>query len=150
MATSTAQLGDTVLVHYTGRLDDGSVFDTSEQRGPLRINLGETKLIPGFQAAVVGMQTGESKTATIPPEEAYGPRRDEMVLEVDRGKLPPDMSPQVGQDLQLQTQTGQPVPAKVVDVTEEAITVDANHPLAGKELTFDIQLVDIEAEAPQA
>lgn len=143
---ATAQLGDTVLVHYTGRLDDGSVFDTSQQRGPLRINLGETKLIPGFQSAVVGMETGETKTATIPADEAYGPRRDEMVLEVDRGKLPPEISPHVGQDLQLQTQTGQPVPAKVVNVTDDSITVDANHPLAGKELTFDIELVNIESE----
>lgn len=143
MATATAKLGDTVLVNYTGKLGDGSVFDTSQQRGPLRINLGETRLIPGFQDAVVGMQQGETKTATIPPEEAYGPRRDEMVLDIDRGKLPPELSPQVGQDLQLQTQSGQPVPAKVVDVSDEAIKVDANHPLAGQELTFDIELVEI-------
>ena len=143
MATATAKLGDTVLVNYTGKLDDGSVFDTSQQRGPLRISLGETRLIPGFQSAVVGMQPGETKTATIPPDEAYGPRRDEMVLDIERGKLPPEISPHVGQDLQLQTQTGQPVPAKVVEVSEEAIKVDANHPLAGQELTFDIELVEI-------
>jgi peptidylprolyl isomerase len=143
MATATAKLGDTVLVNYTGKLDDGSVFDTSQQRGPLRISLGETRLIPGFQAAVVGMEPGETKTATIPPDEAYGPRRDEMVLDIERGKLPPEISPHVGQDLQLQTQAGQPVPAKVVEVSEEAIKVDANHPLAGQELTFDIELVEI-------
>lgn len=143
MATATAKLGDTVLVNYTGKLDDGSVFDTSQQRGPLRISLGETKLIPGFQAAVVGMQPGETKTATIPPDDAYGPRRDEMVLDIEREKLPPEISPHVGQDLQLQTQTGQPVPAKVVEVSEEAIKVDANHPLAGQELTFDIELIEI-------
>jgi FKBP-type peptidyl-prolyl cis-trans isomerase 2 len=143
MATATAKIGDTVLVNYTGKLDDGSVFDTSQQRGPLRINLGETRLIPGFQNAVVGMQPGETKTATIPPDEAYGPRRDEMVLDIDRGKLPAEIDPHVGQDLQLQTQTGQPVPAKVVEVSEEAIKVDANHPLAGQELTFDIELVEI-------
>ena len=143
MATATAKLGDTVLVNYTGKLDDGSVFDTSQERGPLRINLGETRLIPGFQEAVVGMQQGQTKTATIPPEEAYGPRREEMVIDIDRGKLPPDLSPHVGQDLQLQTQTGQPVPAKVVGISDEAVKVDANHPLAGQELTFDIELVEI-------
>ena len=140
---SVAQLGDTVLVHYTGKLDDGSVFDSSQQRGPLKISLGETRLIPGFQNAVVGMEPGESKTATVPPEEAYGERRQDMVLEVERGKLPPEINPQVGQDLQLQTQAGQPVPAKIVDVSDRSITVDANHPLAGQALTFDIELVEI-------
>lgn len=140
---SAAQLGDTVLVHYTGKLKDGSVFDSSQQRGPLKISLGETRLIPGFQNAVVGMEPGESKTATVPPDEAYGERRQDMVLEVQREKLPAEISPQVGQDLQLQTQTGQPVPAKIVEVSDKSITVDANHPLAGEPLIFDIELVEI-------
>jgi peptidylprolyl isomerase len=142
-----AQIGDTVLIHYTGKLDDGSVFDTSHQRGPLRVSLGETRLIPGFQNAVLGMQPGESKTATVPAAEAYGDRRAEMVLEVERAKLPPEVTPKVGLDLQLQTQTGQPVPAKIVDVSDKAVTIDANHPLAGHALTFDIELVDIVATA---
>lgn len=144
---SAAKIGDTVLVHYTGKLDDGSVFDTSQERGPLRISLGETRLIPGFQNALVGMAPGESKTAEVPPEEAYGDRKTEMVLEVERTKLPPEVTPKVGLDLQLQTQTGQPVPAKIVDVSDKAVTIDANHPLAGRQLTFDIELVDIVATA---
>jgi FKBP-type peptidyl-prolyl cis-trans isomerase 2 len=144
---SAAQIGDTVLIHYTGKLDDGSVFDTSHQRGPLRVSLGETRLIPGFQKAVLGMQPGESKTATVPAAEAYGDHKAEMVLEVERANLPPEVTPKVGLDLQLQTQTGQPVPAKIVDVSDKAVTIDANHPLAGRALTFDIELVKIVATA---
>jgi FKBP-type peptidyl-prolyl cis-trans isomerase 2 len=140
---STAKVGDTVAVHYTGRLDDGSVFDTSEQRDPLRVTLGENRVIPGFEKALVGMEEGESKQVTIPPDAAYGPRRPEMVLEIDRGNVPPDMNPQVGQELQLRTQDGQPVPARVVEVSDQIIKVDANHPLAGQQLTFDLRLVEI-------
>ncbi|MCA9165401.1 MAG: peptidylprolyl isomerase [Pirellulaceae bacterium] len=144
---ANAKLGDTVVLHYTGRLDDGSVFDSSEQREPLRVTLGETGLIPGFEEAVIGMEPGDSKTAKIPAESAYGPRRDDMVVEFNRGELPAQFDPSVGQQVQLRTQSGQPIPARVIDVNDDAVKLDANHPLAGEALTFDIRLVELVAEA---
>jgi FKBP-type peptidyl-prolyl cis-trans isomerase 2 len=143
---ATAQIGDTVLVHYTGKLDDGSVFDSSQEREPLRVTLGQSAIIPGFQDALVGMEPGSSKTATLPPEAAYGERRNEMVVDIDRDKFPSEFQLQVGKELQLQTKDGQPVPARVAAVKDTAVTVDANHPLAGRELTFDIELLDIVAD----
>ncbi len=138
-----AQKGDTVHIHYTGRLDDGTVFDTSENRDPLGFVLGEGKVIPGFEAAVQGMAEGEQKTATIESEQAYGPRRDELLLEVERERMPDDLEPEVGQPLQMQTADGQTVQVTIVKVEEEQVVLDANHPLAGKDLTFDIELVKI-------
>lgn len=140
-----AKVGDTVTVHYTGRLDDGTVFDSSANREPLQFTLGQGDLIPGFEQAVLGMAPGESKTETIPFDRAYGPYREEMVIEVDRQQLPTEIEPAVGQQLQVREESGAVIPVVITDVTDESITLDANHPLAGEELTFDIQLVDISA-----
>jgi peptidylprolyl isomerase len=138
-----AQHGDTVRVHYTGKLDDGTAFDSSAQREPLEFTLGQGQIIPGFENAVVGMQPGESKTETIPSEEAYGPHRDEMVIEVDRQQLPADLEPKIGQRLQVTQPDGNAVPVVVTEVNPSQVILDANHPLAGKDLTFDITLVEI-------
>lgn len=138
-----AQPGDTVQVHYTGKLADGTPFDSSLQRDPLQFTLGQGEIIPGFEQAVVGMAPGESKTETIPSDQAYGPHRSEMVLEVAREQLPNDLQPEVGQQLQMRQQDGTAVPVVVSDISESQVTLDANHPLAGKDLTFDITLVAI-------
>lgn len=138
-----AQPGDTVQVHYTGKLPDGTTFDSSLQRDPLQFTLGQGEIIPGFEQAVVGMTPGESKTETVPSDEAYGPHRDDMLLEVDRQQLPQDMQPQIGQQLQVRRQDGTSVPVVVADVSDSQVTLDANHPLAGQDLTFDITLVAI-------
>jgi len=135
--------GDTVRVHYTGKLEDSTVFDSSLEREPLEFTLGEGTIIPGFEEAVRGMHVGQSKTVTISPEEAYGPHLDEMVLVIEREQLPPELNPAVGQQLQMQQQDGRVVIVLVTDVSEATITVDANHPLAGKDLTFEIELVEI-------
>ncbi|MFD2532395.1 FKBP-type peptidyl-prolyl cis-trans isomerase [Gracilimonas halophila] len=135
--------GDTVKVHYTGKLEDGSVFDSSVERDPLEITLGEGKLIPGFEKAVVGLEVGDKTTASIESADAYGERREDLELSIERNQLPEDIEPQVGMQLQLNQPNGQPVPVQITKVEEENIMIDANHPLAGKDLTFDIELVDI-------
>ncbi len=138
-----AKPGDTVKVHYTGKLEDGTVFDTSANRDPLQFTIGEGQIIPGFEQAVVGMNPGESKTIKILTDDAYGPHREEMVLVIDRNQLPVDLIPEVGQQLQSRQPDGQIIVVTVIAVSESSVTVDANHPLAGKDLTFDIQLVEI-------
>lgn len=138
-----ARQGDTVKVHYTGKLQDGTIFDTSINNEPLQFTLGEGQLIPGFEQAVIGMQPGETKTAQIPAEEAYGPHQPEMVMEVDRRQLPPNLNPEVGDQLQVRTGEGMSFVVTVTDISESSVTLDGNHPLAGKDLTFDIQLVEI-------
>jgi peptidylprolyl isomerase len=143
MTMVQAKQGDTVKVHYTGRLDDGTVFDSSENRAPLEFALGEGNVIPGFEQAVMGMAPGESKTTTIPAEQAYGPHYQEMVLVVERNQIPDNLPVEVGQQLQIRQQGGQAIPVLITDVTDNQVTLDANHPLAGETLTFDIQLVDI-------
>lgn len=138
-----AKTGDTVLVHYTGTLEDGSVFDSSEERSPLEFQLGDRNIIPGFQDAVVGMEPGDTKKTEVSPEQAYGPRRMDMVLEFDRSEVPASMNPEPGHQLELRTDGGQSVPARIVDVDDAKITVDANHPLAGETLNFEIRLMEI-------
>lgn len=138
-----AKSGDTVSIHYTGRLEDGTVFDTSEDRDPLEFTLGEGNVIPGFEEAVEGMEEGQSKTASIPSDQAYGQRRDDLVLSVAKEQLPPDLDPEVGQRLQMQAGDGQTFQVVISEVEEESVEVDANHPLAGEDLTFDIELVEI-------
>lgn len=138
-----AKTGDTVHIHYTGRLGDGTVFDSSRDRDPLSFTLGQGQVIPGFEAAVAGMETGESKTAEIASGDAYGPRRPEMEMSVPRTQLPEGMNPEVGQQLQMQTPDGQAIPVRVTGTSEEAIDLDANHPLAGQDLIFDIELVKV-------
>ncbi|MGC9443840.1 MAG: FKBP-type peptidyl-prolyl cis-trans isomerase [Candidatus Methanospirareceae archaeon] len=139
----TAKVGDTVSVHYTGTLADGSVFDSSIGREPLQFTLGEGQMIPGFEQAVTGMALGEIKTVTIPADQAYGPYYEELVLVIPRDQLPADMEPQVGQKLQTQSATGQIMIVTVKEVSATNVTLDANHELAGKDLTFEIQLVEI-------
>lgn len=140
-----AKKGDKVQVHYTGKLDDGTVFDSSQGRDPLEFQLGSGSVIPGFEEAVMGMQEGESKTTHIPADQAYGEYHDEMLLTVPRDQFPPDLEPQVGQELQLREQDGQTFVVQVKDVSDDEVTLDANHPLAGEDLTFDIQLVKVQA-----
>jgi peptidylprolyl isomerase len=138
-----AKNGDAVKVHYTGKTDDGTVFDTSMKRDPLQFTIGKGQLIPGFEQAVVGMRPGDSQTTTIPAKEAYGPRREELVMEVERKQLPANLKPEVGQQLQLNRSDGQTFVVTVSDVSGLSVTLDANHALAGKDLTFDIQLTEI-------
>ena len=138
-----AKQGDTVNIHYTGKLPDGTVFDTSRSRRPLQFTIGKGQVIAGFEQAVIGMKTGESRTTTIPVDRAYGPRRDDRIVTMDRGQLPPGLDPQVGQRLELTQTDDQTILGTVTAVTDANITLDANHPLAGKELTFDIELLSI-------
>lgn len=138
-----AKSGDTVRIHYTGTLDDGTQFDSSAGRDPLEFALGGGQVIPGFDSAVDGMAVGESKTVTIPAEEAYGQRHEQLVQQVSRSALPDDIEPAVGMQLQSQSPEGQVMMLVVTEVEDESITVDANHPLAGQALTFDIELVEI-------
>ena len=135
--------GDTVKVHYTGTLEDGTVFDTSRGQEPLEFTLGEGNIIPGFEETVKGMLVGQTKMVTIPAEEAYGPHRDELVMVIERDKLPEGMNTAIGQQLQMQQADGGTAVVVVTDVSETTITIDANHPLAGKDLTFEIELVEI-------
>jgi peptidylprolyl isomerase len=138
-----AEDGNTVKLHYLGTLEDGSVFDSSEGREPLEFTLGEGKMIPGFENEVRDMQVGQSKTFTIPAQEAYGVYRDDLTLSVERSELPEGLDPMVGQRMQMQQKNSQPVIVTVTEVTETSITLDANHPLAGKDLTFKVEMVEI-------
>jgi peptidylprolyl isomerase len=135
--------GDTVRVNYIGTLEDGSIFDTSAGHEPLEFTLGEGKIIPGFEEAVKGMEIGQSKTVTIPAKEAYGQHRDDLVVEIKREELPEGLNPEIKQQLQMRQTDGRAIVAIVTDVSESTITVDANHPLTGKDLTFQIELVEI-------
>lgn len=137
-----ARSGDTVRVHYKGTLGDGQVFDSSEGREPLEFTLGTGQVIAGFDEAVTGMRPGEEKEVTIPSAEAYGDPREELILRVGRENFPEGVEPEVGQQFQV-SQGGQPFVVTVIDVADDAITLDANHPLAGEDLTFALQLVQI-------
>lgn len=138
-----AQRGDTVKVHYTGKLDDGTVFDTSEGRDPLEFKIGTNEIIHGFQKGVIGMTVGDSKTVNVVVDEAYGPRDEKLVAVIEHERFPDDLQPEVGQRLQLVQTDDRKVLATVTEVSDAGVTIDANHVLAGKDLTFDIQLVAI-------
>jgi peptidylprolyl isomerase len=138
-----AKNGDVVKVHYTGKLEDGTVFDSSSGREPLEFTLGEGQVITGFEEAVLGMTLGERRTAKVEAEKGYGPRREEMVVDVDRKQFPDNIDPSVGQRLEIRQPEGQTVMVTVVDISEGKVTLDANHPLAGRMLEFEIQLLDI-------
>jgi peptidylprolyl isomerase len=140
---SQAKNGDTVKIHYTGTLDDGTEFDSSAGRDPLEFQLGGGQVIPGFDNAVEGMAVGDSKSVRIEPDEAYGQRHEQLVQDVQRSALPDDLSPEVGMALQSQSPDGRVMMLTVTAVSEETITVDGNHPLAGQALSFDIELVAI-------
>jgi peptidylprolyl isomerase len=135
--------GDTVRIHYTGTLDDGTEFDSSRGREPLEFAVGGGQVIPGFDAAVEGMAIGESKSVTIEPDQAYGPRHEQLVQEVPKSALPDDVEASVGMQLQSQAPDGRVMTFVVAAIADESITVDGNHPLAGQPLTFDIELVSI-------
>lgn len=139
----SAKSGDTVRVHYTGKLEDGTVFDSSADRDPLEFKLGEGQVIPGFEQAIAGMKPGESKTTTIPPEQAYGPRREDMVATIERAQLPDSLDPAVGQQLSVRQESGRQFRVMVTEVSETTVTIDANHRLAGKTLVFDLELVAV-------
>lgn len=138
-----AKTDNIVKVHYKGTLSNGEVFDTSEGKEPLEFKLGAGQILPGFENGIVGMQAGESKKINIPAAEAYGERKEELVQEVPRTQLPEEIKPEVGLRLMSKSPDGQDIPLVVADVKEETITVDANHPLAGQDLTFEVTLVSI-------
>jgi peptidylprolyl isomerase len=135
--------GDTVKVRYTGKLDDGRVFDASGNRAPLKLIIGENKIIPAFEQAVIGMQPGDSKTIKIPAAEAFGPYHAELVRMIDRSIFPADLEPKIGQRLNATNMAGKSVAVTVTEVSESTVTIDANHLLAGENLTFDIELIAI-------
>ncbi|HXE95867.1 MAG TPA: peptidylprolyl isomerase [Dongiaceae bacterium] len=154
-----AKTGDKVKVHYTGTLEDGSVFDTSEQpddqscgegcgcgshaTGPMEFVIGDGQLIPKFEAAVIGLEPGQSITVTIPADDAYGQRAEEMVAVIERSEIPAEINPEPGQQMEVILEDGSPLPVLVTEVTDTTITLDGNHPLAGRDLTFAIRLVEI-------
>lgn len=140
---ATATNGDTVAVHYTGSLTDGTIFDSSREREPLTFTLGEGQVIAGFDDAVHGMDVGDSVKVTIPAADAYGEYNEQFVISVPPADIPAEIGVEVGMDLQLHQEDGGAIPVRVTSVTEETVTLDANHPLAGQDLTFEIELVSL-------
>lgn len=138
-----AKAGDTVRVHYTGTLDDGTTFDSSTGRDPLEFTVGSGQIIPGLDREIPGMAPGEQKQVTIPPADAYGDHDPGRVQTVPRDKIPQDIPTDPGTQLQMQTPDGQAIPVTVTQADDTQVTLDANHPLAGKELKFDVELVEI-------
>lgn len=138
-----AQQGDTVAVHYTGKLDSGEVFDSSQGRDPLEFTVGSGQVIPGFDQAVDGLEVGESREVRIEPDDAYGEPRDDLKVDVSRDQFPNDADPEIGQQVQVQVAPGQNRVATIAAVQEDSITLDLNHPLAGQPLTFEVELVEI-------
>ena len=138
-----AKNGDTVRVHYTGKLDDGSVFDSSRDREPLELTLGSNKIIPGFEQGIIGMRKGETKTLTLPPEKAYGSDQAKIYLEVPRSQFPAEAQFDEGQTIQLRQANGSIVAVIVWEMREETIVLEGVHPLAGKTLIFDVELMDV-------
>jgi len=138
-----AKSGDTVRIHYTGKLDDGTQFDSSSGREPLEFEVGSGQVIPGFDQAVEGMTVGDTRSVRLEPADAYGVRHEQLIQEVPRSALPDEISPEIGMALQSQSPDGQVTRLTVTAVTEQSITVDANHPLAGQALSFDLELVEI-------
>lgn len=140
---ATAEQGDTVRVEYVGKLQDGTVFDSSEDTEPLEFTLGDEAVIPGFEEAVEGLDEGESVTTTLEPEKAYGERRDDLVFQVDRSDIRDDIELEVGDELEIHGRDGNTFPALVQELGDQKVTLDANHPLAGRTLVFEIELVEV-------
>lgn len=138
-----AQQGDIVRINYSGRLVDGTQFDSSEGRAPLEFTLGQGQVIKGLEQHVSGMEPGQKSTVTIPVADAYGPRRDEAIQTLDRSKVPNGVDLKIGTQLQARTSDGGMLPITVVSLDEQSVTVDANHPLAGQDLVFDVEVVDV-------
>lgn len=139
-----AREGDKVQVHYEGRLDDGTTFDSSHGREPIEFTIGEGEVVPGFEEAVTGMAAGEKKTTRIAAGNAYGDRMDDLLFSVSRDQVPAGMEVKVGDQLSVGLPNGETVPMQVAAIDDETVTLDANHPLAGKDLTFDLELVEIQ------
>jgi FKBP-type peptidyl-prolyl cis-trans isomerase SlpA len=140
---SLVKENDTVKVHYTGKLADGQVFDSSEGKEPIEFTLGQGQLIPGFEKGLIDMKLNEKKTINIPKDEAYGDSREDLVQEVQKSELPEEIKPEVGMGLVSKSQDGREMNLVIAEVKEESIVVDANHPLAGKDLIFDLEVVEI-------
>jgi peptidylprolyl isomerase len=144
---TTLKNGDSVKVHYTGTLEDGRVFDTSKGRDPLEFKAGDGQIITGFENAILGMKVGETRDFEVSPDEAYGHRQEEMVLEVPVGEFPDHIEPKIGMRLQLKQQQGSPLEVVITDISNEAVTLDGNHPLAGQTLHFQVELLEIATPA---
>ena len=140
--------GSTVKVHYTGRLTSGEQFDSSADREPLEFEVGAGMMIKGFDDAVVGMSTGDKKTITIPPHEGYGEANPEMIIDFPRDRFPEEMVPEAGMQLNMSNGSGQNFPVTIVEVKEDSVVLDANHFLAGKDLIFDIEIVEVNGSSP--
>jgi len=140
---SQAKDGDTVKVHFTGRLENGEVFVKSEEDQPVDLTLGTGELIPGVERAIVGMEVGEKKTIAVPPEQAYGPKQEDLMVEIDKSNLPEHVTPAIGKGLRIRQSDGDDIPVIISEMTENTVTLDGNHPLAGATLFFDLQLVEI-------
>lgn len=141
--TQKVKKGDTVKVHYTGRFDDGEVFDSSQGREPLQFKVGTGDIIKGLEKAVLGMQPGEKKNVTVNPEEGYGNHNKKLLMEMPKERIPEDISPEKGMPLQLVNKQGKAIPVVVNEILDKSVRLDANHPLAGKVLFFDLELVEI-------
>tara|TARA_Y100000031_G_C8105669_1_gene330842 strand:- start:120 stop:560 length:441 start_codon:yes stop_codon:yes gene_type:complete len=141
--TEVVEAGDTIKVHYTGTFPDGTKFDSSEGKEPLELTAGEGKVIKGFDAALVGMKKGEKKSVTIPPEEAYGPQNPQMVIPVPKDKLPAEQEPKKGMILGMNAPDGRQMMAKIDRIEGDKVFLDLNHPLAGKTLKFDLEVVEV-------
>ena len=137
------QKGDAVSVHYHGKLTDGTTFDSSEGREPLQFTAGSGQVIKGFDEAIVGMAAGEKKTVNIPVGDAYGDRNEDMIMDYPKSDFPADMNPEVGMELQMGDDAGNVFPVVIVEVTDDMVLLDANHPLAGQDLIFEIEVVSI-------
>lgn len=143
MTGSQAVAGNTVVVHYNGYLEDGTPIGSSRETGPVEFTIGERTLIPAFENAVMGMEEGDTKTVSLEVEDAFGERREELVRTIGKDQLPSHIDPQVGKFLEIRADEGENVRAQITDVTEDRVTIDANHPLAGKKITFEIELLEI-------
>lgn len=137
------KINDVIKVHYVGKFENGNVFDSSEHREPLEFKVGEGNLIPGFENSVLGMKPGEKKTINIPAEEAYGETYADLIQEIEKQYLPEDILPEVGMELVTQTQEGQELYVTITEVRENSVIIDGNHPLAGKNLVFDITVIEV-------
>jgi len=140
---SKAKDGDMVKVHYTGKLEDGTIFDSSKDGEPLELTIGAGNVIPGFEKGVIGMERGGSKTITVSPEEAYGPVQEGLIAKVKKENFPENITPVIGEQLQLRQRDGNTVNVTIREIEGDKVTLDANHPLSGKTLIFDIELVEI-------
>jgi peptidylprolyl isomerase len=141
--SKTVKKGDKVKIHYTGRIKDGQVFDSSIEREPIEFEIGSGRVIAGVDKGVIGMKPGEKKEVDVPPQEGYGEYEQKLLIDVPTDKMPKDIKPEVGMRLQMVNNMGQPLPVLVTEVNDDSVKLDANHPLAGKDLVFNIELVEV-------